>query len=309
MPAQLQQPPVTPRQHRLGIAVLVLCTFLWSIAGLVTRHASVDNGWEVTFWRSLFAAACVALLLALRERRNPLRAVIAMGWPGAASGIAWAVMFTFFMLALTRTTVANTLVMSSLLPFIAAIAAWLVLGERVALRTWLAMAVALGGVLLMFADAFEAGDVSGSLLALGVPLGAAANILVLKRWGARVDLAPAVMLGGMISALVTLPAALPFSANSADLGLFALLGVFQLGLPCVIFAAFVVPRLSSAEIGLLSLLEILSGPLLAWLGVGEQPGLLALAGGAVVLAALVANEAAGLIAERRASAASATGAA
>jgi drug/metabolite transporter (DMT)-like permease len=116
---------------------------------------------------------------------------------------------------------------------------------------------------------------------------------MLRRVHARVDLIPAVMIGGLVSCLVSLPLAVPFSASARDLALLALLGIFQLGLPCMLYV--VASRsLLAPELALLSLLEVLLGPIWAWLGAGEVPRAATLAGGAIVLAALAANELAAL---------------
>jgi drug/metabolite transporter (DMT)-like permease len=186
------------------------------------------------------------------------------------------------------------------MPFCAAIAGWLVLRERVALRTWLAMAAAAAGVALMFQEALGSGNLAGSLIALAVPVAAAVNTVAVKLGRGRVDLVPALLAGGALAALIALPQALPFTAAGRDLALFGALAVFQLALPCVLLVRVVLPRLSAAEVGLLSLLEVVLGPFWVWLAYGEQPGPAVLAGGALVLAALAANEAIALARERRA---------
>ena len=114
-------------QHKLGIAVMVLCAFLWSTAGLMTRAASVSNGWETNFWRSLFLCIVIGALLVAQHRGGALKTLAAMGWPGAVSSLAWAAMFTCFMLALSRTTVANALILMGVLPFCSAIGGWIYL--------------------------------------------------------------------------------------------------------------------------------------------------------------------------------------
>jgi drug/metabolite transporter (DMT)-like permease len=100
---------------------------------------------------------------------------------------------------------------------------------------------------------------------------------------------PAVMLGALISAVVTLPWALPFQASARDLLVLVTLGVFQLGVPCMLLV-LVSRTLTAPEIALLALLEVVLGPLWAWLGAGEAPGTATLAGGVIVLAALAGNE-------------------
>lgn len=278
---------------------MLLCAVLWSSAGVVTRLSSVSNGWEATFWRSLFCVVFVGGAMLILNPSGALRKIGAMGWIGAASALCWSAMFVFFMLALSHTTVANVLVMMATQPFLAAVAGWLLLGERVPVRTWIAMLCAGAGVTMMFADAMDTGNAAGSLLALVVPVASVINLMLLKRTGARVDLVPALLLGAILSVFLTAALAVPFTAGAKDLALYAFLGAFQLAIPCTLFASFVVKRLSAAEIGLLSLLELILGPLWAWLGSGENPGAAAIAGGAVVIAALAVNEAIGLYSERR----------
>lgn len=286
--------------HRRAIALMIAAATLWSIAGVVTRHLSpslqADGRFEITFWRSLFAAATVAGYLLL-VRREGLRPVWATGWPGLVSGGMWAVMFVFFMLALTLTTVANTLLVMSLGPLVTALLARMVLRTPVAGRTWLAIGAAMLGMAWMFArggGALPGGNhVAGMLIALAVPLAAAINLVLLQKTRARVDLVPAVFLGGAISALLMLPLALPLHATQRDVALLAALGVFQLGLPCMLMVV-AARRLSAPEISLLALLEVVLGPLWAWLGAGEVPATGTVLGGLLVLAALIVNEGAAL---------------
>ena len=130
------------RHHRNAALLLAFCALLWSSAGVTTRHLQLTEGFEVTFWRSFFCVIGVVLALAWRTGGRPLAPVIAMGLPGLVSGVMWAVMFTCFMLALTRTSVANTLVTLSVSPLLTALLAWVVLGERMRAGTWVAVVMA-----------------------------------------------------------------------------------------------------------------------------------------------------------------------
>jgi len=279
---------------------MVACSLLWSTAGLLARAASVANGWESSFWRSLFLCAVIGVLLLAQHRADALRKLAAMGWPGVVSSLAWAAMFTCFMLALSLTTVANALILQGLMPFCTALAGWFVLRERVAVRTWVAITAASSGIAVMFHDALGSGNVAGSLIALVVPVAAAINTVAVKLGRGRVDLVPALLVGGALAALLALPLAAPFTASGRDLALFGAMAVFQLALPCVLLVRVVLPRLSAAEIGLLSLLEVVLGPLWVWLAYGEHPGPVALGGGGIVLAALAVNEGIALAQEKRA---------
>jgi drug/metabolite transporter (DMT)-like permease len=281
-----------PRAHRRAIALMIVAATLWSIAGVVTRQLDVAGRWEVTFWRSLFAAVFVLAALLFTGGGKTWAAVRATGAYGILSGAMWAIMFVAFMLALMTTTTANTLIVNSITPLAAALLARAVLREPIAPRTWAAIALAIAGMLWMFGSGFAGGEprhLAGMLIALAVPLAAAVNLVTLKHAGRSVDLIPAVLLGAIFSAAVTLPFALPFSANAHDLVLLAVLGCLQLGLPCMLMVR-ASPHLSAPEIALLALLEVVLGPLWAWLGAGEAPALATLAGGAVVIAALLLNE-------------------
>jgi len=274
--------------HARAVMLMVAANVLWSTAGLVTRLLESAHSWEVTFWRSFFAAVSMAGILAWTRHREAWAAVRAAGWPGVVSGLMFCTMFTCFMLAVTRTTVANTLVVNSLYPVFAAILGWLVLGLRLPGHTWLAILAAVGGMVWMFASGLGAG-LAGTLIAFGVPVAAAINVVTLRRWGRAVDLAPAVLLGGLFSALVTLPFALPFRATAPDVAWLAALGMFQLAVPCM-FLVTASRYLPPAEVALLTLLEAVLGPLWAWLGVGETPAAATLVGGSIVLAAIAFNE-------------------
>ena len=278
--------------HRRAVALMVLVTLLWSIAGVVTRHLDAARSFEVTFWRSGFNALSLALALTLW--RDLLRAP----WAVWVSALCWAVMYTAFMVALTLTSVANVLITMALGPMVTALFSRFLFRRALPVRTWLAIAVAAAGIVWMFAGELAEGDsLLGSLVACAVPLAGAVNLIVLQSVGERAgdapDMLPAVMLGATISALAALPFALPLQASAHDLALLALLGAVQLALPCLLMV--ILSRvLPAPEISLLALLEVIFGVAWAWLGAGEIPRGSVLSGGALVLAALVANELAGL---------------
>jgi drug/metabolite transporter (DMT)-like permease len=283
------------RAHRRALALMVAAPVLWSIAGVVTRQLSPElqqhGRFEITLWRSFFAAVFVGGYLAL-VKRDLVGSLARAGGAGLLSGLMWSAMFCCFMLALTLTTVANTLIVLAVAPLTTTLLAWAVLRTPVPARTWVAIAFATLGIGWMFAGGLrlEGGrHLAGMAVAFGVPLASAINVVTLKRRGGSVDLIPAVFIGGVLSALLMLPLALPFRAELRDVLLLALLGFFQLGLPCMLMVA-AARHLSAAEVALLAMLEVLLGPLWAWLGAGEVPAPDTLAGGAVVLAALVFNE-------------------
>ncbi|WP_423679699.1 MULTISPECIES: DMT family transporter [unclassified Undibacterium] len=278
--------------HRGAVILMIVTATLWSIAGVFTRHLDSAKGFEVTFWRSLFAAVFVMVVMLKQYGRGFVPRLRLLGKLGFLSGCMWATMYSCFMIAMTMTTVANTSIMESLAPLFTAFLAWMILRERIPARTWWAIAAACLGMGWMFAGSLSEVDqrgLLGMLIALGVPVAASVNVILMKKGGHAVDLIPAVFLGGSISALVMLPFALPLQASLHDVLLLAILGFFQLGLPCMLMVR-ASASLSAPEISLLCLLEVLLAPIWAWLGAGEMPAQATITGGAIVLIALILNE-------------------
>ena len=271
---------------------MVAVTLMWSIAGVITRHLEHARSFEITFWRSFFTVLSLLVILPFFQGRAVFGKIARGGRWFWLSGVCWSVMFTAFMLALTLTSVANVLVTMAVGPFLTALIARIFIGHRIPLRTWLAIVVAGAGIAYMYGAQIEGGQLAGTLVALCVPLAGAVNWTVTQRShaaGQDIDLVPAVLVGAVISSLVTLPLAMPFQASVHDISLLALLGLVQLAIPCAL--SVVCARvLKAPEIALLALLEVIFGIVLAWVGADEVPGQTVLAGGALVIGALVVNE-------------------
>lgn len=280
--------------HARAVAAMVLVALLWSTAGIVTRQLDAATSFEATAWRSGFNALALVVLLGRIRGFARLGATLASGSPALwISGVCWAVMFTAFMVAITMTTVANVLVTMSIAPLLTALVARTVLRQRLPARTWAAIVVAGIGIGWMYTHEFALADtrqLAGTAVALGVPIAAAINWTVIQRDGrGEVDLLVAVLIGAVLSTVVTFPLALPLRASGHDIALLGLLGVVQLAIPCLIAVA-AARSLAAPEAALLSLLEIIFGVTWTWLWADEVPGPHVLIGGALVVGALVANE-------------------
>ena len=281
--------------HTRAVFLMVAVTLMWSTAGVVTRHLEQARSFEVTFWRSFFTVGSLMVILPFFQGRAVFSRIRHGGPALWISGLCWCVMFTAFMVALTLTSVGNVLVTMSLGPFLTALMARVVIGYRIPLRTWTAIVVAGAGIAYMYAAQVSGGQLAGTMVALCVPMAGAVNWTVVQRSQARgqnVDLVPAVLVGAVFSMLITLPLAMPFQASGHDIALLALLGLVQLAIPCAL--SVVCARvLKAPEIALLASLEVIFGILLAWMGADEVPSQTVLAGGALVIGALVVNEVVG----------------
>jgi drug/metabolite transporter (DMT)-like permease len=269
--------------------MMIAAAVCWSTGGILVRQVSITNAWEIVFWRSVAMSIFVAATLVVLHGRGAPAAVAAVGKPGALSGLFLAGTFFFFIASLTRTTVANTFVLMSVSPFLAALAGRVLLRERVPARTWIAMSVAFAGIVFMFADSLDAGRLAGNLLALGVSCCFALNVTMLRRFRAHADMLPTVMLAGVISFVPAFFLAGPFAATGRDIAVLTFMGCFQLGTGCLLMTA-ASKHLSATELGLLALLEPILGPLWVWALMGERPGAAALIGGVIVLGAVLANQ-------------------
>ena len=302
--------------HTQAVFLMVAVTLMWSVAGVVSRQLEAAARFEVTFWRSAFTALSLLLILPLwrSAERSSNRAPTGQGfllrhWGVLAhsrtfwvSGVCWATMFTAFMLALTFTRVANVLVIMAAGPLFTALVARVFIGQRLPLRTWAAIVAAGVGIVYMYGSqmwaaftdpaANASGLVLGSLAALCVPVAGAINWTVVQRGqqhGQAIDLVPAVLVGALISAGATLALAVPFAATARDMAWLALLGLFQLAIPCAL-AVVCARSLKAPEVSLLALLEVIFGIVWAWLWAHETPGHEVLLGGSLVIGALLINE-------------------
>ncbi len=279
--------------HNRAILLMVLVTLMWSIAGVVTRQLDSAKSFEVTFWRSFFTVLSLLVILPLFQGKEVFKRMRHSGSALWISGLCWCGMFTFFMMAITLTSVANVLVTMSIGPLLTALSARLFIGHKIPRRTWFAIVVAGGGIAYMYGSQMGQGvSLVGTLVALCVPISGAANWTVTQHSHAKgqdLDLIPAVLIGAVLSALLTLPMAYPFQATGHDLLLLAGLGLVQLAIPSAL-AVLCTRVLKAPEVSLLGLLEVIFGILLAWVGANEVPGPNVLTGGALVIGALALNE-------------------
>jgi len=279
------------RSRRTGFWLVAAAAICWSSGGLIARLVATDP-WTTVFWRSVFCAAFLSAAVTIARRGRLAAVVREAGWPGVLMAACFATASTCFIMALARTSVANTLVIQSLSPFIAGLGGWLFLGERVRSRTWIAMGVALLGTVMMLWGSAGAGSRIGDLLALGTAT-AFAGATVVVRWNHTVPMPASAALAAALGAVLAFSWAEPSSASAGNLALLALFGIGQLGSGLLLFTAGA-RLIPVAEASLIAVLECVLGPLWVWLAVGERPGAFSLIGGAVILSALVAHTAADL---------------
>ena len=280
------------RRHGTGVALVLTAGVLLSLAGITLRHIESASGWQILFYRSLTFFVVVTLWLAIRYRARFVHAFVATGGPGLVVALSLGLGSACYVFALLLTTVANALFIISAAPFITAVLGWIVLRERVKPMTWIAMTIALAGITLMFVNGIQSGRLLGNIVALGPPVSFAIMLVMLRLAGDR-DMIPAICLAGLVGAALGFAMSDTLVLSRHDLALCLFLGVAQYtgGFVLITLGARFLP---AAEVALLSLAETVLAPIWVWVGVGEVPALLTLAGGAVVLSAVVAQAVTGM---------------
>ncbi len=268
--------------RRIAGAVLVaVSAAVFSTAGLFTRGVEAA-AWAVIFWRGLAAAGFTLGWLVLRGRLTAeLRAFDARALLIAVMGAAGS---AAFITAFKLSSVANVALIYAAAPFAAAALAWLALGERPAARVMLASGAALGGVAVIVSGSLGQGSLAGDGLAMFMTLMLAAIMTAYRKWP---DLAAA--LPNAVSSVLLLPVAAfcapVMQVSPGEIPVLLLFGlVFAVASVTLCEGA---RRLPAAETALLSALETPLAPLLAYTVLAERPGPQTLAGGAVILAAVL----------------------
>ena len=267
---------------RRGRLYVALAAIAWSTAGLFQRELTVNLGTQLA-GRALFAMLGIGVFVLATERRRSLTAFRAIGRPGLAIAALMAVSSGSFIAALNYTSVANVLFLQGLAPVLAAVMG-MAIGERVERRTWIAMAVAVTGVAVMVGGPSRP-SAAGFALSLLMSVSFAATI-VITRHQRQVSMAPATWLSQALVFVFAAPFASASEVGWKDLALLAGLGVTQIGLG-LIFLTIGARLIPAAEVALITLLEIVLGPLWVWIALSEQPSVTTLIGGGIVLAAVV----------------------
>jgi drug/metabolite transporter (DMT)-like permease len=271
------------RRHRRGQVYVALAAIAWSTAGVLQRQLTLDTSTQV-FGRAVFAGAALLAYVAVVERGRVQEAFRSVGLAGIAVALCVATASGSFIAALNHTNVARVLFILAVAPVLAALLARVTLGEPITRRTTLAMALALAGVAVMLGAPAE-----GSLAGDGLSFLAAfafAAMIVITRWRHDVSMAPATCLSQAILVVAFLPFATPGEISGDDVGWLATLGIGQIGLGFALLTvgARLIP---AAQVGMITLLEVVLGPLWVWLALDEQPSTLTLVGGAIVIVAII----------------------
>ena len=274
--------PPAPRTHLTGAALVTISAVVFSTAGLFTKGVEA-GAWSVVFWRGLSAAGLSFLWLVLigglgdelRRFRGPALLAALVGASGTAT----------FIPAFKFTSIANVALIWATAPFFAAALAWAFIGERPRRRTLACSALALVGVALTLRGSFGSGHLAGDALALWMVLMMAGFFVIYRHWPDT----PVVLANVLASGILLVPGAVfgaPLSTSAPEIGILLGFGlIFTVASLTMTAGARLIP---AAQTALLGALEVPLAPLWAWLILRELPTNWAMAGGALVLVAVLA---------------------
>jgi drug/metabolite transporter (DMT)-like permease len=269
---------------RKGQIFVALGAVAWSTAGLFQRDLSVGPATQLG-GRAFFGMLSLLAFVAISQRRGGVLAAFrGIGRFGLVTAVCMAIASGTFIIALNHTSVAHLLFILAISPLAAALIARVALGERIASTTWIAMLIALLGVVVMLGGG-GGGDLLGDGLAIAATLSFAVSI-VMTRHRREISMAPATCISQVLVLLVAAPFFDPGSADLRDVLLLAALGAGQIGLGLALMTvgARLIPAAQTALIGLL---EVVLGPLWVWIAYTEQPSTATLIGGAIVVLGII----------------------
>jgi len=294
VPVQIE--PGSGLSYRRGVVMVVSAGLVWSTMGLGIRLMEVANVWQILFYRSLAMAPFLFFIIAVRSRGAPFPVIRRAGLAGIVGGIGLVAAFSGGIYAIQQTTVANAMFLFASSPLFAALLGRLILREPVRGATWIAMSIAACGIGLMVANGISLGRTEGNLAALASAFGFASFTIAL-RWRKLGDMLPAVFISGIMAVItagvICAAAGHTLAIPLHDIAIASAMGIFQLGAGLTLYT-FGSKSLPAAELALLSLTEVLLGPLWVWIFLGETVTILTLAGGGILLAALAFNALSGM---------------
>ena len=273
--------------YRRGILQLVASGFFLSTAGIALRLVELADGWQILFYRSFALSVTILLILVFQKRSRFFDEFRGLGWNDCLLAVFLGTGFVAYVFALLYNTVANALFIFSCAPFLAGFLGWILLGERVATRTWFAIGVAMAGLAVMVGSEMAVSRYLGTLLALWIPIAYAASIIAVRR-SKRDNMLVALCLAGLVAGGLSAIFVTDFALTSRDLIISLYLGVFQVGVgfTLVVLGSRYVP---AAQVGLLALVEPVLAPVWAWMGVGEVPSLATIVGGTIIFLAITTD--------------------
>ena len=263
-----------------GSILAFVAVMLITPDSLLIRLSNIET-WGMLFYRGAIPFVVVLIGLLIFYKKNFLKALINIGYPGIFYFISFSACNITFIISIQNTNVANTLVMIALAPMLSAILGAIFLKESPDKKTWLAILVTFASCIYIFHDSLKLGNLYGDVFGLITALGLACNA-TLARYAKDRDLVPSAVIGKLCVAIFAFFFVENFELLGRDLFYIPLMCVMCVAIPFVLVT--IAPRfITGAEVNLFFLLETILGPIWVWLVIKEQPSLETIVGGSVVI--------------------------
>jgi drug/metabolite transporter (DMT)-like permease len=273
-------------RHAQGILLIVLSAIAYSSAGYFTRLIHLD-AWTMLFWRGWFAGSMILCVIVVKERRNTWGAIRAIGRPGLLAAFCSTTATILYINAFRYSSVADVAVIFAAAPFLTAGLGWLWLGAKEPWTTLVASLVALSGVAIMVGGAVADGHLFGDVLAFGMTLCMAIMMLIIREHH-ETPMLPAACLSALLCPLLVWPFAASFNVSTEDMLKLFLFGTTQFGLGLV-FLTIGGQMVTATENALINTLETPLAVAWVWVCFSETPSIASVAGGFIVMAAVVGH--------------------
>ena len=268
-----------------GPILIFLGACCLSFGGLIVKSFEGATLWQILFWRSVFFSITVLTFLLFNYKLKFFRSIQKSGIPGLIGGIILSIGYAGYVFAMYNTTVANTNFIIQTQTIFLAIFGYLFLKEKISKLTLSSIVLAFAGIILMVGSSLSPGQMQGNIIAFIMPISFAVLILTVRKYP-DIDMVPLQLvagIGAMIIGYLLSPKIL-ISYHEIFLGFVA--GFFQIGFGFILITIGA-RSTKSAMVGIIMLTEAVLGPLWAWVFLNENPPLVVLAGGIIVISAVL----------------------
>lgn len=267
-----------------GPILIFLGACCLSFGGLIVKSFEGATLWQILFWRSIFFSIVIVIFLLITHKKNIFNAFYKSGFPGLIGGLILSLGYCGYVFAMYNTTVTNTNFIIQTQTIFLAVFGYIFLKEKISKLTLFSIIFAFIGIILMVGNSLSPGQTSGNIAAFIMPISFATLILIVRKFP-DIDMIPMQFVAGIGAIIIGYLFSTKLIISSHDIFLGFLAGFFQVGLG-FIFITIGARSTPSALVGIIMLTEAVLGPLWAWLFANENPPLVVLIGGTIIISAV-----------------------
>jgi len=256
-----------------------------SFGGLIVKSFEGATLWQILFWRSVFFSITVLTFLLFNYKLKFFRSIQKSGIPGLIGGIILSIGYAGYVFAMYNTTVANTNFIIQTQTIFLAIFGYLFLKEKISKLTLSSIVLAFAGIILMVGSSLSPGQMQGNIVAFIMPISFAVLILTVRKYP-DVDMVPLQLVAGIGAMIIGYLLSPKILISYHDIFLGFIAGFFQIGFGFILITIGA-RSTKSAMVGIIMLTEAVLGPLWAWVFLNENPPLVVLVGGIIVISAVL----------------------